>query len=343
MTNYAILQALLAALLFGIAAPFSKTLLAGLQANQLAGLLYLGAAAFLTPSILRHWKAGRRIIPTDAANRRRLLISILFGGLAGPVLLLIGLEYAMAASVSMWLSLEAVATAIIAAAFFGENIGKWTWVGNIGVVIAGAMLGFNEGQAGWMGLLCICGAAIAWGIDNNATAGIDGISPEDTTFWKGLIAGTVNLGAGLALFPWTFSAAWLWALILGGVAYGGSIALYIHAAQRVGATRAQMAFASAPFWGVVLSMALLGEGMSALQIAAGAILACSITLPALERHGHSHQHQTLSHTHMHSHDDPHHAHTHEGVEKEGSHSHFHEHEPLTHAHQHCPDLHHRHH
>ena len=41
------IQAILAAALFGIAMPFSKTLLADIQPNQLAGLLYLGAAACL--------------------------------------------------------------------------------------------------------------------------------------------------------------------------------------------------------------------------------------------------------------------------------------------------------
>lgn len=49
MKNRAFIQALISAMLFGIATPFSKTLLGGLQANQLAGLLYLGAAVCLLP------------------------------------------------------------------------------------------------------------------------------------------------------------------------------------------------------------------------------------------------------------------------------------------------------
>jgi len=47
----------------------------------------------------------------DARTRRLLLGAVFFGGMPGPVLLLFGLKLA-AASVSRWLNLEAVATAL---------------------------------------------------------------------------------------------------------------------------------------------------------------------------------------------------------------------------------------
>lgn len=334
-------QALVSGALFGVATPFSKTLLAGLQASTLAGLLYLGAAVCLLPLVLRRHRTGHVVFPRDRRNRRNLLGAIFFGGVAGPVLLLIGLKYASAASVSMWLNLEAVATAVLAFLLFREHLGKWTWLGNVGVVIAGVMLSFNQGWAGWVGLACVAGAAVAWGLDNNFTAIIDGISPEDSTFWKGLIAGTTNLAIGIALSGWSLGTEWLWAMLLGGLSYGASISLYIRSAQGLGATRSQMIFASAPLFGVLLSVLWLGESLSILQIIAAVLLAGSIALIFRDRHEHAHEHEAITHEHAHRHDDEHHNHRHD-EEADATHQHVHEHEPVLHSHPHWPDLHHRH-
>lgn len=342
MQRRSFIQAILAAAMFGVATPFSKTLLADWQANQLAGILYLGAAVCLLPLVLRRQSAGQIVFPRDSRNRRNLLAAIFFGGVVGPVLLLVGLRHACAASVSMWLNLEVVATAVLACLLFREHLGKWTWLGNLGVVIAGVLLSVNEGWAGWVGLLCVSGAAVAWGLDNNFTAVIDGISPEDSTFWKGLVAGLANLGIGMVLFPWHLSAAWLWALALGGLSYGVSVALYIRAAQGLGATRAQMIFASAPFFGVLLSILWLGEPMNMLQGVAALLLGTSVAMMFLDRHGHDHQHDAMSHDHEHRHDDQHHDHAHGAMPPLAAHTHVHEHVTDSHTHPHWPDLHHRH-
>lgn len=328
-------------MLFGIATPFSKSLLADLQANQLAGLLYLGAAVVMLPWVAMRWRDGKAVLPRDTRNRLNLLGAIVFGGIVGPVLLLVGLQYALAASVSMWLNLEAVATAVLAFLLFREHLGKWTWLGNLGVVVAGVMLSFDQGWAGWIGLLCVAGAAVAWGLDNNFTAVIDGISPEDSTFWKGLIAGGTNLAIGLALFPVHLGWGWLWAILLGTLAYGLSVALYIRSAHGLGATRAQMVFASSPFFGVLLSVLWLGESLSLLQVLAAIVLGGSIILLFRDKHDHEHIHEALTHEHEHSHDDGHHNHAHEPPIR-GKHTHVHAHEPLGHRHPHWPDLHHRH-
>ncbi|MFA4943405.1 MAG: EamA family transporter [Lentisphaeria bacterium] len=343
MKYRAFIQALASAALFGIATPFSKTLLAGLQANQLAGLLYLGAAVCLLPLVLRRSLSGHVPVPRDGRNRRNLLGAIFFGGIVGPVLLLVGLKHALAASVAMWLNLEAVATAVLAFLLFREHLGKWVWLGNVGVLAAGVLLSFGQGWAGWIGLACVAGAGLAWGLDNNFTAVIDGISPEESTFWKGLIAGTTNLAIGLALFDWRIGADWLWALLLGGVSYGASIVLYIRAAHGLGATRAQMLFSLAPFFGVLASLLWLGEGLSTLQAFAIVIMAGSLALMFLDRHGHAHKHEVMMHEHEHRHGDEHHEHSHEWLASGAAHSHLHGHAPVVHSHPHWPDLHHRHH
>lgn len=339
----AFVQALLAALLFGLATPFSKSLLRDLQANQLAGLLYLGAALGLLPLVWRRGRAGQPLLPRDRRTGWNLLGAIFFGGMVGPVLLLVGLRQALAASVSMWLNLETVATALLARWFFHEHMGRWSWLGNAGVVLAGLLLGIGHGWGGWVALACVAGAGVAWGLDNNFTAAIDGIGPEASTFWKGLVAGATNLVIGLTLFAWRAGPGWLWALLLGGVSYGASIVLFIRAAQGLGAARAQMIFAASPLFGVLAAVLWLGESFGLLQLAAAGLLGGALALIFVERHAHAHVHELMTHAHEHRHDDAHHAHEHERAPAAERHAHRHAHAPLAHVHPHWPDLHHRHH
>ena len=337
------LEALLSAALFGAATPLAKDLLGDLTPPVLAGLFYLGAAMFLGPLVVhRRLRDGRASLPPDRRNRLYLLGAILFGGLLGPVLLLWGLALARAASVAMLLNLETTATAMLAFFLFREHLGRWTWLGNAGVLAAGILLTIEGGRPGMLGGLLVAGAAVCWGLDNNLTALIDGITPTQSTFWKGLVAGTTNLTLGLLLHPVSPSPVWITAVVVGGLSYGVSIVLYISSAQALGATRSQMVFATAPFFGVLMAVVWLGEGLSAAQLVAGGLLLLSLGLLFVERHDHLHEHASTVHTHSHRHDDGHHDHTHPGQEASLRHTHEHVHNRLVHSHPHWPDLHHRH-
>lgn len=341
-TLFPIGLALISAMLFGAATPASKALLNGLSAFQLAGLLYLGAALGVLAILIRNktwrppWKMTKR-------NQKLLLGAVSFGGIAGPVLLLLGLSLASAASVSMWLNLEMVATAILGRFIFHDHLGKFGWFGVAGIVLSGVLLSIGEGTAGiWAGLL-LAGACVSWGLDNHFTALIDGMPPSQSTFWKGIVAGTVNLVIGLILQPFSASSmVTIGALIVGILSYGASITLYISSAQGLGATRAQMFFASAPFFGVALSAIVLGETISTIQIISATILAISLTFLFRDQHQHPHTHEATAHEHSHRHDDDHHTHEHPDLPASTRHSHWHEHEHTEHAHPHWPDLHHRH-
>jgi hypothetical protein len=169
------------------------------------------------------------------------------------------------------------------------------------------------------------------------------MSPAETTLWKGMVAGTTNLALGLILAPLDASPKAIGiALVVGMLSYGASIVLYITAAQQLGATRSQAAFASAPFVGAVLSIAFLGEHFGTPELVAGVLLAIGVGLSFIDRHGHEHAHEELEHTHAHRHDDLHHGHEHPGLLPSTQHVHAHRHERMTHTHRHLPDLHHRH-
>ena len=350
--------ALLAALLFGAATPASKWLLDSLTPFQLAGLLYLGAALGAGPAVLLRGGRGRIRLPgrADRRNRVRLLGAVVLGGMVGPVLLLLGLRLAAAASVSLWLNFEVAATAVIGVLIFHDHLGRTGWAGIAAALAGAALLSLGGGSAGLAAAVLVLLGCVCWGFDNHLTALIDGITPAESTFWKGLFAGTTNLAIGLALDPLGGGAgggggsggggavAVLAALFVGIWSYGASIVLYISSAQALGATRAQVAFATAPFFGVTLSALVLGESLGLVHLVSGLLFVAGIGLLTAERHAHLHEHEALEHEHAHGHDDGHHAHGHEGfgAVAAGSHSHRHRHEAVVHAHPHWPDLHHRH-
>lgn len=335
--------ALLSAILFGASTPVGKILLNSMPPFQLAGLLYLGAALGVLPFSLRErHAAGIRTI--GKTNIFRLAGAIGFGGVLGPVLLLFGLQIASAASVAMWLNLELAATAILGYFLFHDHLGRYGWIGVAGTLSAAVLLSWHEGGGiGGYALLLVGGASLCWGLDNHLTALIDGITPTQSTCWKGLIAGTTNLMISwlfesYSTLPWPITSG----IIIGVFSYGFSISLYILAAQHLGATRSQMIFSSAPFFGVTLSALILGESISPLQYVAALVLILSLITLHRDQHAHLHTHAALTHQHQHRHDDNHHGHAHPADNDAAYHHHWHDHEPVTHSDPHWPDIHHRH-
>lgn len=324
------LWCLLAAALFGASTPVSKALLGGMGPLTLAGLLYLGAALATAPFARGEW---------DRGELRRLLGAVVFGGVLGPVLVLLGLRLAPAGSVALWLNLEAPATALLGWAFFREHLGARTVLACVLTWAASVILAAPSGAGGWQAAALVAAGCLCWGLDNNLTAVIERLTPAQTTFAKGLVAGSVTLGLGLwlegaPLTPGPVVAA----LGVGTLSYGASIVLYVAGAQQLGATRAQMIFATAPFWGVLLAWST--EPILAAQLVAGAIMAGALALIYGERHAHAHTHEPVRHHHWHRHDDGHHQHHDQPVR--GWHAHEHAHAPVEHTHPHRPDLHHRH-
>lgn len=342
MPKRPLLIALLAAALFGAATPASKAFLTTLSPFHLAGFLYLGAALGVAPVAgLRHvWRLPWQI---DTTNRFRLWGAVFAGGVLGPVVLLAGLRLASAASVALWLNVELVATALLGHWLFRDHLTRAGWLGVLTALVAATLLSVDAGSTGMRAGSLVLLACLCWGLDNHLTALIDGLTPSQSTFWKGLVAGSVNLAIGLARHP--IPAAWpviAGALFVGIGSYGVSIALYIYAAQRVGATRGQLVFATAPFFGLLFAVLCLGEALQRVQVVAALLFLIAIVLLLLESHAHRHAHSPLAHAHRHQHNESHHAHRHPGLAPSTAHTHWHEHGPLIHTHPHWPDLHHRH-
>src|SRR5450759_5031022 len=146
MKRFAIITGILSGFLFGIATPFSKLLLEGLNSFQLAGLLYLGAALAMLPYIFR--KNSNPKLLFQSGSRAKTIGIIFFGGFAGPLLLFAGLKMANAASVSIWLNMELVATAVLGVLIFKDALSRNTWIGVVLTIIAGIVVSYGEGNSG---------------------------------------------------------------------------------------------------------------------------------------------------------------------------------------------------
>jgi drug/metabolite transporter (DMT)-like permease len=167
------LRCLAAAVLFGASAPAASVLAGDMPTLVLAGLLYVGAALAVLPTVARNR-------PTAAALRaggRPLVLAVVFGGAIGPALLVAGLERVPAASASLLLNVELVAAVALAALVFREYLGRRLLVAAGLVALAGVLLVWEPGAANDIGGLLVVGACIAWGIDNGVTARIDQLSP----------------------------------------------------------------------------------------------------------------------------------------------------------------------
>jgi len=329
-----------AAFFFGISTPLSKTLAGGMNAFALAGLLYLGAGIGL--ALLEPFKKREPAPSAGKLNYKYILGMVLFGGLLGPVFLMLAIGLAPAASISIWLNIELAATALLGHFLFKDHLNRLGWASVALTLVAGVMLSWGSGAAGFRAGVLVALACFAWGLDNHFTALIDGLSPSRSTIIKGLTAGTTNLLIGMALAgglpPLQASGK---AMLTGFFCYGLSITLYISSAQKLGAVRSQLIFSVAPVFGVLLSVLSLGESLSTVQMVSGTLLFASVWIMLAERHRHHHAHSEMEHAHQHSHDDLHHGHPH-AENPAGPHSHFHRHEKTGHDHPHWPDLHHRH-
>jgi drug/metabolite transporter (DMT)-like permease len=341
--NVGVSAALGAAVLFGVATPVAKQLLGESDPWLLAGLLYCGSGLGLF--------ALRFVGRSDSVRlpRRDLLIvagAVACGGLAAPVLLLVGLSHLPASSASLLLNAETVFTAVIAWTVFRENVGLRVGLGMV-LIAAGAVVLSLDGRLVWASFgpsLLVLAACACWGLDNNLTRMVSLTDATWLAMVKGLVAGPVNvaialtLGASLPGVP-TVGAS----LVLGLVSYGASLSLFVIGLRHLGAARAGAYFAVAPFAGAALAL-VLGERWSPTLLWAGGLMAIGVWLHLSESHAHAHSHEPMDHAHWHHHD-VHHRHDHDASAppvRWGWHAHPHHHVPITHGHPHVPDAHHQH-
>jgi drug/metabolite transporter (DMT)-like permease len=330
--------ALAAAALFGAATPLAKRMLDSIDPWLLAGLLYAGSGIGLA---VYRWLTAAPKVALPPKQLPWLVAAIACGGVAATVLLMKGLTRMPASGAALLLNAEAVFTALIAWYAFRENVEARVMFGMIAIVAGAALVGWpGEARfAGYWPALAVLGACLAWALDNNFTRKVALTDGTWIASVKGLAAGAVNLVLATMLGARLPVAADIAiAMVIGLLAYGVSLALFVFALRHLGTARTGAYFSVAPFSGATLAVAA-GEPLTATLLIAGTLMAIGVWLHLTERHDHEHTHEALEHDHLHTHDE-HHQHVHD--QPVAQHRHLHRHEPTTHAHPHYPDAHHAH-
>jgi drug/metabolite transporter (DMT)-like permease len=328
-----------AAVTFGASTPLAKGLLEELPGPTLAALLYGGATLALA-AVPRSSRLRRNEPPLRREDAPPLALLALLGGVVGPLLLLWGLARVSALVASLLGNLEAAFTVVLAVVAFGEHLHRRGALGAVAVVAGGVALAAAPGDlsADPLGVAAIAGACAAWAVDNNLTRRLAVRDPVAVVRAKAAVA-TVGNGS-IALAVGAVPAAGLGAEVapaavaalgLGAVSYGASILLDAYALRAIGAARQAAVFATAPFLGVAVAMAVRGERPTWLDVAAMVVMAAGIAALVAEPIEGLHAHAALRHAHRHLHA-PSAGEGGPGPSGPGGHAHPHDHGPVLHDH-----------
>lgn len=268
--HISIIFALLAAAFYAINTPLSKLLLNNVPATFMAAFLYLGAGVGVGIMYLFHWHNEDR---AERLTKKDLpyTIGMIVLDLLAPIFLMLGIKYGTAANASLLGNFEIVATTLIACLAFKEAVSKRLWAA-IGMITLSSILLSFEGAGSFRfsyGSVLVLLATACWGLENNCTRSISDKSTYEIVVLKGVFSGggafVIALISGEKLPEIRYI---LPAMLLGFVAYGMSIFLYIRAQRDLGAAKTSAYYAFAPFVGAFLSFVILGEKLTIVYFAA---------------------------------------------------------------------------
>ncbi len=313
----AIICAILAAVFYALNTPFSKVLLKNISPTFMASFLYLGAGIGVGFMYLFQYKKEDSSMRLSRKDLPYTILMVVLDVIA-PIFLMIGISIGSSANASLLGNFEIVATSIIALVIFKEDVSKNLWIAIVFITLSSIILSF-EGQESFRfsyGSLFVILATMSWGLENNCTRKISNKSSYQIVTIKGLCSGIASLIISIIIgekFPeirYTF-----YALLLGYVAYGLSIFLYVRSQRDLGAAKTSAYYAIAPFIGTFLCFLVNGEALSASYFVGLILMIVGTVFVVIDT-------CLIEHTHLHTHTI---THTHDGY----THTHV-----LTHEHEH---------
>ena len=326
----AVILAFLAAVFYAINTPVSKFLLNNVTPTFMAAFLYLGAGVGVGIMYLFHIKKEEK---AEILTKQDLpyTIGMIVLDIAAPIFLMIGIKMGTASNASLLGNFEIVVTTLMALLIFKEQVSGKLWIAIGFITLSSIVLSF-EGSGSFqfsIGSLFVILATCCWGLENNCTRKISDKSTYEIVLLKGIFSGggsfTIAMVLGEKIPEMIYIAI---VMLLGFVAYGLSIFLYIRAQRNLGAAKTSAYYAVAPFIGSFLAFVVNGEKLAveyfiglALMLA-GTVFVVYDTMINHHLHGHTHTivhtHNGVTHTHMITHE---HEHNHFGNEEGHGHKH----------------------
>jgi len=308
-------HALLAAVFYSLNTPLSKVLLNDVPPTYMAAFLYLGAGGGVGLMYLFHWKnedKDERLGKSDLPYAFGMItLDIL-----APIFLMVGINIGSASNASLLGNFEIVATAVIALLFFKEAVSSRLWIAIGFITLSSIILSFEGGTSFEFsyGSLFVLMATICWGLENNCTRSISDKSTYQIVTLKGVLSGSGSFVVASTLGEKLPELRFIiYASLLGFVAYGLSIFMYVRAQRNLGAAKTSAYYAFAPFIGAFLSFVLNGEHLTLIYMVALSFMVVGTVFVVLDtmvkHHAHLHVHSVehthggVAHTHviMHSH------------------------------------------
>lgn len=315
----AVIMALLAAGFYAINTPLSKLLLSHIAPTFMAAFLYLGAGCGVGIMYLFHFKREEKTERLTESDLPYTLGMILLD-IAAPIFLMLGISIGSASNAALLGNFEIVATTIIALIIFKEKVTKTLWIAIGFITISSAILSFDgAGSFNFsFGSLFVILATCCWGLENNCTGKISGKSTHEIVLLKGIFSGAGSFVVALIIGEKLPDTKYIfYAMMLGFVAYGLSIFMYIKAQRSLGAAKTSAYYAVAPFIGAFLAFLLNGEELSLTYFVGFVFMtvgSCFVVYDTMAKeHLHSHSHKIvhahngtvhthyITHSHKHNH------------------------------------------
>lgn len=294
--------AVLAAVFYAVNVPFSKQLLQDVPPTFMASFLYFGAGIGVGIMYFFHWnneQKEERLTKDNLPYTIGMVVLDIFA----PIFLMLGVSIGSSANASLLGNFEIVATTLIALLLFKERVSKKLWTAILFLTISSIILSF-EGSGSFhfsLGSLFVLLATVCWGMENNCTRKISEKSTYQIVTIKGLCCGIGSFVVASAVGETLPSIRYIiLAMLLGFVAYGLSIFLYIRAQRDLGAAKTSAYYAVAPFVGTFLAFIINGEQLSIAYLVGlffmiiGTLFVVADTL--VKNHSHLHTH-LITHTH----------------------------------------------
>lgn len=282
----AILYALLAAVFYALNVPMSKILLEHVGTTMLAALLYLGAGIGIG---LGAGVAGgiKRLTAKNTGIERLtkkdfpFVVGMILLDIAAPIFLMLGLHYGTSSNASLLGNFEIVATTVIALFVFKEVVSKRLWGAIALITLSSILLSFEGADSLHFsyGSLFVLLATTCWGFENNCTRKISSKNTYEIVVLRGIFSGLGSMLIAFATGEHLPEIKYIGlALLLGFVAYGLSIFLYIRAQNVLGAAQTSAYYAVAPFVGASLSFLFLREPLTGIYLVALAVMIAGTAL-----------------------------------------------------------------
>ena len=276
------LFAVLAAVMFGSVSTVAKPLVSTVNPLLLSSVIYLVAAATLTPL------AHKQSFPAGKKNYLLILAISVCGAIIAPSLFFVGLTHASASDAALIANGEVFFSVLLAIVFFKERLGKTGYIAAslilAGMIIVTTDLNFSDftlQQLHYQDMLLVL-SMLFWGIDNNLSRILaEKINVAKIAQIKSAIGGTVLFAIAVFGFgvPINIQLSQIPPiLVLGVIGFAASLYFFMHSLRRISTVRTVLIFSMSSIFGLVAASVFLQEQISWYQILAAGIMISGVYL-----------------------------------------------------------------